>query len=81
MITIAYTVEKNISPEEETQHRKPHKRTSKFAVLDKMDIGDSFVVGSKREVGLARAYAKRYGMKVSAKRIDVRKHRIWKVET
>jgi hypothetical protein len=76
--TIAYTIEKHVAFDEETTHRKPYKKRSKFAVLEKMEEGDSIVVNSKREVNLARAFASRIGVKIKTKRIDVRKYRVWK---
>ena len=41
-----------------------------------MEPGDSIVVGYEREGNLARAYALRHDMKVSVKRIDLRKRRV-----
>ena len=78
MITISYTIEKGIPFEDVQSHRKPYKRKSRYDVLNKMDKGDSIVVSSKREAGLARAFATRNGFKFKTKRIDTRKYRVWK---
>lgn len=73
-------VDKDIAITAVIPHRKVKKKTAKWSVLDKMEVGDSFVVGSKREAALARAYANRHGMKVNIRRVDVRKHRVWKAQ-
>jgi uncharacterized protein with von Willebrand factor type A (vWA) domain len=77
VIAIKYVVEK--SPENEARYRKVTKRKSRFAVINTMDINDSFVVSSKRESELARAYAIRNDARVSIRRIDIRKYRVTKV--
>jgi hypothetical protein len=72
--TIGYVIEK--APQDEPRYTKKYKRRSRFDVLKKMEPGDSFVVCSEREGNLARAYALRHDMKVSVKRIDLRKRRV-----
>jgi ribosomal protein L13E len=73
-------VDKDVAISDVVPVRKAKKKTAKWSVLDKMDVGDSFVVGSKREAALARAYAHRHGMKVNIRRVDIRKHRVWKAQ-
>ena len=78
MITISYKIEKGIPFEDVQPHRKTYKSKSRFDVLNKMEATDSIVVSSKREAGLARAFATRNGFKVKTKRIDTRKYRVWR---
>ena len=79
MIAISYKIEKGIPYEDVQPHRKVYKRKSRFDILNQMEPNDSIVVSSKREAGLARAFATRNGFKVKTKRIDTRKYRVWRI--
>tara|TARA_A100001234_G_scaffold53227_1_gene45148 strand:+ start:5745 stop:5990 length:246 start_codon:yes stop_codon:yes gene_type:complete len=78
VIAISYKIEKGIPYEDAQPHRKVYKRKSRFDILNQMEPNDSIVVSSKREAGLARAFAIRNGFKVKTKRIDTRKYRVWR---
>lgn len=65
-----YKIEKNI----------PIERTvSKYAFMQDMDIGDSFLCGSSF-VASFRQYADRNDIKIKSRKVDRDSHRIWRVK-
>lgn len=64
-----FKIEKNI----------PMEKTSKYSVLEGMDIGDSFLCSSSLVVHF-RQYADRHGFKIISRKQDKNEHRIWRVK-
>jgi len=56
----------------------PDRGNFKHNWLDKLEVGDSFVVFSAKVAGIRTAASNR-GMKLTARRIKSNEHRVWRV--
>ena len=56
----------------------PERGNFKHDWLDKMEVGDSFVILSSRVAGIRTAASNR-GMKLTARRTKSNEHRVWRI--
>ena len=65
-------------PKIERGIQMPERGNFKHSWLEKLEVGDSFVVLSSKMAGIRTAASNR-GIKLSARRVKSNEHRMWRV--